>query len=438
MGARARRSGGERTYYALLVTQTVSVIGSTVSIVCVAIAVFQATGRVTPLALIHLFQVLPTILAGGVAGALADRLDRRIAMLIANLGFVACSGLLLAAFASGDFRLWQLYALSFAGALFATLERPAFQASVVMLVAEKRRDRANALAQLAGPVGRIAGPALGGLLYAVIGVTGAIAFDIATFLVAVVVLLLVRIPSPAASGEGRAMGGALWRQAFDGVRYLMQRPVLMAFCGYGALTSFLVGGVLGVGDAYILFRSGSGEAMGFVFAALNVGAAAGAFSMSVWGGTRPRIHTVFLSAVAGDVFLALAGVARDGVWLSAAFFGFMFVAPFGAAATASILQAKIAPDLQGRVFAAIRQIGAVLTPIAYVFGGPLADRVFEPARRLPAWRWAAWALGDGPGAGVGLMFVIAGALALLVTLAFYASPSIRNLEEILPDHGATA
>src|SRR5580704_9157629 len=92
-------------YYALLVTQTVSLIGSQISEYAVSIAVFRSTGHATPLALVAFFSTAPAILLGGFAGALADRFDRRGMMLIANIGFVVCSGLLLASFASGGFRL---------------------------------------------------------------------------------------------------------------------------------------------------------------------------------------------------------------------------------------------------------------------------------------------------------------------------------------------
>ena len=82
-------------YYALLVTQTVSMIGSQISEYAVSIAVFRATGHATPLALVAFFSAAPTILLGGFAGALADRFDRRRMMLIANVGFIGVSGLLL-------------------------------------------------------------------------------------------------------------------------------------------------------------------------------------------------------------------------------------------------------------------------------------------------------------------------------------------------------
>ena len=64
-------------YYALLVTESVSLIGSQISEYAVSIAVFRATGHATPLALVTFCSACPAVLLGGFAGALADRLDRR-------------------------------------------------------------------------------------------------------------------------------------------------------------------------------------------------------------------------------------------------------------------------------------------------------------------------------------------------------------------------
>src|SRR5690348_6680633 len=138
-------------YYALVVTQAVSLMGSQVSQYAVGIAVYRATGHATPIALVAFFSTVPAIVLGGFGGALADRFDRRGMLLIANIGYVVVSALLLASFASGAFQLWHLYAVTVGAAVFAAVERPAFNASVAMLVPDNHRDRANAIGQMTGP-----------------------------------------------------------------------------------------------------------------------------------------------------------------------------------------------------------------------------------------------------------------------------------------------
>jgi hypothetical protein len=79
-----------------------------------------------------------------------------------------------------------------------------------------------------------------------------------------------------------------------------------------------------------------------------------------------------------------------------------------------------------------------MSPLAFLIAGPLADQVFEPARRQAAWESVAWLVGAGPGAGMGLMFVLAGALIVALSVAVYAVPAVRRLEKDLPDHAAAA
>ncbi len=427
---------GLRTYYVLLLAQAISLLGSQISGLAVSIAVFRQTGHATPLALVAFFLAAPRVVLGGFAGALADRFDRRRIMLLANVGYVVASGLLLGSFASGAFRLWHLYVLVLGSSLCAAIEAPAFQASVAMLVPDSHRDRANAIGMMTGPAAGVLAPTMAGLLYAIIGVVGSISLDIATFVVAIIALVVVRIPMPPQTAEGLAMRASIWRQAFDGFRYLGARPALLGLCGCFSIVNFLVLGVLVLGVPYILDRTGNVAVLGIIMGALNFGAVVGAVAMAAWGGTRPRIHTVMLGAAMVGASLALAGVSRGALAIAASLFMLMFAIPFIEAAAMSILQAKTAPDLQGRVFASVGQLTALLRPAAYLVAGPLADRVFEPARRLPLWRLVAWLVGAGQGAGIGLMFVIGGTLTLFFSLAVYGIPAIRRMETTLPDHGA--
>ncbi len=425
-------------YYTLLVTQTVSLIGSQISGYAVSIAVFRATGHATPLALVAFFSAAPSILLGGFAGALADRFDRRSMMLIANFGFTVVSGLLLLSFASGAFRLWHLYALTLGASLFAALERPAFQASVAMLVPDSHRDRANAIGLMTGPAAGVIAPAVAGMLYALVGVVGSITIDIATFIGAIAVLAIVRIPRPAETAEGLAMRTAVWRQVFDGFRYMAARPVLLGFCGYVSIVNFFAGAALVLLTPYVLARTGSAQLLGVVLAVMNVGGIAGSLVVSAGGRIGSRMNTVMLAIVTAGLFIGLAGVARNALAIGASLFLLLFALAFANAPFWSIMQAKIAPDLQGRVFAAYLQVAMLLAPLAYLVAGPLADRVFEPARRQPVWQSVGWLVGVGPGAGMGMMFVVAGALVLALSLAVYAVPTVRRLEADVPDHAATA
>jgi DHA3 family macrolide efflux protein-like MFS transporter len=127
-------------------------------------------------------------------------------------------------------------------------------------------------------------------------------------------------------------------------------------------------------------------------------------------------------------------MARSPLVLAAAALLLMLPLPMIEAPFVSMMQAKVPPDLQGRVFAVTRQISLLLTPIAHLLVGPLADRVFEPAIVHSGWTVIAPIVGDGAGSGMGLMILLSGALTATLTAVMYAHPAVRSLEAELPDY----
>jgi len=109
-------------------------------------------------------------------------------------------------------------------------------------------------------------------------------------------------------------------------------------------------------------------------------------------------------------------------------------------AAQAIWQAKVPPDLQGRVFAARRLISFSLLPLTPIIAGALADYVTEPAMASDTWLSHAfgWMLGTTPGAGLGLQYVLAGAAYCITCLfVFFFVPALRRLDERVPDHDMT-
>jgi hypothetical protein len=136
------------------------------------------------------------------------------------------------------------------------------------------------------------------------------------------------------------------------------------------------------------------------------------------------------------LILFLGGVQPSIPLIALAAFTFMLSLPVAVACNQTILQSKIAPAVQGRVFAVAGMVAAGALPLAALAAGPLADRVFEPLLR-PGGALAGTAvghlLGTGPGRGAGLMFVVLGALVLIAVGIASLNPRLRNLESEIPD-----
>ncbi len=424
-----------RTFYTLILTQTLSLVGSRISGLALAIWVFGETGNATPLALVSFFNALPLVLASSLSGVVADRWDRRYVMMFSDAGQAVGTLLLLVSVLSGEFQLWHLYSVTLLQALFGVFQGPAFQASVTMLVPDDQRDRANAIQQMTNPAAGVVAPVIAGGVYALVGLTGAILLDLLTFLVAAGVIFLVRIPRPAQTAEGLAASGTVWKEMWSGLGYLRQRRSLLFLVLYICIVNFLIAGVLTLSTPYVLARTGNNEALlGLFLGLMNLGMLAGGIIMSVWGGTRPRIHTVMVGIIITALVLMLVGTAQSMVWLGITITLLMLpIAPINAAMM-SLMQAKVAPDLQGRVFAALGQIAILLLPLSYLLIGPLTDVVFEPAVEQAGWERVAPLVGSGAGSGMGLLMLLAGFFITALSLVVYTLPAVRRIEANLPDY----
>jgi MFS transporter, DHA3 family, macrolide efflux protein len=449
-----------RTFYILIATQTFSLIGSQMTGLAVAIKVFKDTNQATPIAITAFFAALPALISASIAGVLADRWDRRRVMAISDAGQAIGTLILLISFATGTFELWILYVVSLIQAVFGTFQQPAFGAAMTMMVPDDHRDRANAIRELTGPMSGIFAPVLAGLLFAVIGASGVMVIDLFTFAVAVMVVLLVEIPHPQQSAEGRALqetvrsgaavgpqsrlrswlapSVALWKEATIGFRYLATRRILLFIAMYLSIVNFLIGGAFVLNTPYVLSITGKEAALGTLMGVMSAGAILGGVIMSVWGGTRPRIHTIMPGIAAAGLGMALYGVSRVPVTMGIALFALMLPIPMINASFMSMMQIKVPPDLQGRVFSVLGQLSTLLMPIAYLLAGPLADKVFEPAVSKAGWDTIAPLVGSQPGSGIGLIMLLAGSLIAVVTVIAYALPAVRHMETTLPDYQPVA
>jgi MFS family permease len=409
-------------------------IGSRMTGIGLGVWLFKNTGDTSPLLLMAFFGELPAMLGSSLAGVLVDRWDRRRVLMLADAGQAAGSLLLLFSFLSGRFQAWHLYLIVLIQGVFVTFQGPAEEAAITMLVPETHRERANAIKEMAFPLAGVIAPGLAGVLYVLVGVSGIILIDLATFLVAVAAVTLIHIPRPKRTKESLDVQGSLWREMLGGFRYLEQRGALLALVLYTMATNFLLNGPLELTIPYMITVTGSEAVMGSILAVMNLGALAGAALIAAWGGTRPRIHTIFPSMLVTGLMFLVYGMARTPWVLGAALFILMIPLPLSQALIVSILQLKTPPDMQGRIFAVVRQLGFLGATASFLLVGPLVDRVLEPAVGGPGWAWAKPIVGSQPGAGMGLLLVLTGLIILGVTCAVYASPAVRRLEAALPDY----
>lgn len=421
----------------MLVTQTLSLLGSRMTSIGVGIWVFTETGKTAPLLLTSFFNELPGMLAGSLAGVIVDRWNRRHVMILADAGQAVGSVLLMVSFLSGHFAIWHLYGVAFLQGVFSTFQSPAERAATTMLVPEEQRERANAIKETSFPLAGIFAPVLTGLLYTGIGIAGIILIDLATFLVAVIFLLFIHIPHPQPTEAGLSTLGGFWREALGALRYVTVRRSLFVFMLFTAFINFMLNGPLDLTLPYLILLTHNEKIAGGIIGVTSIGAFAGAALIAGWGGTRPRMKTIIAGLIVTSVMFVLFGLLRTPVSISLVLFLLFMNLPIMQAMYISILQVKSPPDLQGRIFALNDQLGFIGSTASFALTGYLVDHVVNPSVGTRAWEVIQPLVGKDAGAGIGLVEVGTGIIILVATLVVFASFHIRELEIHLPDYETT-
>ena len=187
---------GMRAFITIWFGQLISLIGSQLTAFALGVWVYDQTHSVLMLALSQIAFAAPFVLFSPLAGVLADRWNRRTAMIVSDFGagFAVLAAALL--YLNGALQPWMVIPVNFMMATFGTLMWPAYTASVTLLVPKEHYGRANGFVQLGEALPQIAGPALAGALYVAVHLGNMALIDAATYLFSVILLLLfVRRPA---------------------------------------------------------------------------------------------------------------------------------------------------------------------------------------------------------------------------------------------------
>lgn len=425
---------GMPTFLVIWIGQVVSFIGSGLTNFALGVWVYQLTGSVTQFALISMFIVLPGVLVSPFAGALVDRWDRRWAMIFSDIGsgvVILCIALLLAA---GRLEIWHIYLALLIRSTFGAFRWPAYSAAIPLLVPKQQLGRVNGMVQMGQALGPVISPLAAGVLITAIHVEGVILVDVATFVLALLTLLVVRLLKPKRVNRSATGRGSLLKEVGEGLRYLKQRPGLLGLMLLFAVINFMVG-IVSVLATPLVLSFATASVLGTVIGIGGMGMLVGSVVLSIWGGPKRRIMGVLGFTMLAGFCITLGGLRPSAVIITVAAFVFYFCFPIISGSSQAIWQSKVALDLQGRVFALRNMIAMSCMPLAYLVAGSLSDYVFEPlmAESGPLASSVGSVIGVGPGRGIGLLFIVLGLLTMIAAAAGYSYSHIRLVESELPD-----
>lgn len=423
-----------RNFLIIWLGQLVSAIGSQMSAIALEVWAWEITGKATTLALVGFFGLLPSIIITPISGVIVDRFNRKLLMMLGDTVAVLATIVLLFLYINKYLQIWHLYvAAAFVGT-FSQFQYLAYSASISLMIPKQHYTRASSLEFLSHHSAIIIAPALAGYLYKVIGLFGIWLIDISTFVVAISSILLVAIPQPAQTEENQEN---FWQDVGYGLRYLTAQKSLLCLLIANLLFLF----AHDIGDSLyipmILSRTGDDTlVLGNLIIAAGFGGVMGALIINKWGGFKNKIKGVLLGMIGVGLTKIVFGLGRTmWVWIPPQFLCSLSFT-LGGSSDNAIWFAKVAPNVQGRVFAARSLLLQLASAFSVLIAGPLADNVFVPAfaEEGSLVGILGGIFGTGTGAGIAMLYVICAVCMFLVGLAGFSVRSLRNLEKIVPDH----
>jgi MFS transporter, DHA3 family, macrolide efflux protein len=427
-----------RTFIIIWLGQLVSNIGSYMTYFAIKIWAWELTNQVTTIALLSLFEIIPSILITLISGSIVDRLNRKFLLIVSD-SISAISTLIISyLYFTDQLQIWHIYATGALNGIFAEVQSLAYSSSISMLVPKQNYTKATSMNSAIHYSSVIIAPALAGLLYYLVGLGGILCIDFVSFIIGIVTVFQVHIPQPKPTVNSQE-NVRIWEDIIFGFRYLMARPSLFAIIIVDSLFWFVhdIGATLY--SPMILARTKNDtKVLGTISSAAGLGGLIGTLLLTIWGRSKGRVHGFLLGMIGAGVSKSIFGLGRGlVVWLPAQFCSSLNF-PMLTSSSTAILLSKVRPDIQGRIFATQSSLQQIASAIAVFAAAWLSDGVFEPGMTQGGNLSSFFGniFGTDKGSGMALLYVISSLGLLLVGLFGYAFPSLRNVEKIVPDYDA--
>ena len=334
----------------------ISYFGSMITYVAVPFQIKELTGSYVAVAISGLVEIVPLIVFGLYGGVLADALDRKKLIWVTELLSLLFTAILLINSMMDSPNLLLIYIVSGLFAATSGLRQPAMQAALPRLVDHEDMPAAAALMSLRWQTGVIAGPALGGVLIATYSVAVGYAADIATFVISLVLIAMMKKIPPSHEAEAPSLSALI-----DGVRYAFSRKDLL-----GTYLIDLAAMFFAMPTALIPFwadQLGAPWALGLLYAAMTVGS----IIVTLTSGWINNVHfygrAIMWAAIGWGVAIALSG-ATNSLWLVLLFLTLAGASDMVSALFRSAMWNQTIPDnFRGRL-AGIQLLSYSIGPLA--------------------------------------------------------------------------
>ncbi len=362
--------GRNHDFRVLLTSQGISALGDAVSFTALPLLVLALTGSGLMMGIVGALSMLPDLFFGMIAGALADRSDRRRMMFLADLGRAALTALIPISVLLGGPTMAVILVVTAPMSILRAFFLAGYTASVPILVGRSQLARANSIFEAVYSFGYIIGPAFAGFLAATIGPGMTLAIDAVSFALSSLVLAFLHRDLRAPTDRPAS---SLVADIREGIEFIVHHPVLRPMILYWGLVSITTAPLVAALTVHVTRDLGQdATVLGLVLTAYGIGTVIGALLTA-----RASRHAVapFLlggTLTTGVLLTVVARVEQIPLLLGAA--SIAGVAQSVVLVTYLTARSNLSPDaLLGRVGSTARTISLGLQPIGMLAGGALID-----------------------------------------------------------------
>lgn len=403
-------------FFTIWTGQALSLFGSALVQFALVWWLTQKTGSATVLATSTMAALLPQIILGPFAGALVDRWNRRIIMIVADASIALATVFLIYLFATDQVQVWHIYAIVAMRSLGGAFHHPAMTSSTSLMVPDKQLARVAGANQTLQGLISISAPPLGAFLLESMSTQNVLFIDVGTAMLAILPLLFIAIPQPprhALQADGSMEKTSYSHDLREGFAYVIRWKGLFGVIILAMLLNFL----LIPSSSFLplvvtkIFNGGASE-LGWTEALFGIGVIVGGIALSIWGGFKRRIVTSFSGIIGIGLGIIMTGLVPSNMFylLLAANLLVGFAQVFANGPLMAIMQASVAPDMQGRVFSLLGAGATAMMPLSLLIAGPISDKL-----------------------GIRFWYVFGGSICILMTIAATFVPAIMNIENYHSD-----
>ncbi len=404
-----------KNFYILWGSQSLSQLGSSITAFALTLWLYQKTGSALSTAALTICSYAPYVLVSIFAGALTDRFDKKKTMLICDTFAALTTVIVFFLYRSNTLAIWHLYAINAVSGLMNTVQQPASEVAMSMIIPRKYYQKSSALRNLSRSTISILNPLVATAFFSCAGLDLCIAFDLVTFLIAFVALAgWIHFPETKKKEQDSVL--AMAKEGFD---FLRKTPMVFTILLFMAGVNLIASAFDATLPGYIIPNPKGGmEVLGIVTSVSGIAMVAGSLIASVMPKPKNRVKVIFVTMLfsLGTENFILTFSREPVLWCIGQFIGWILV-PIMSTNLEVVLRNSIPLELQGRVYACRNTLQFFTIPIGLFLGGFMVDQVCEPFMADLARQSVFHMLfGSGKGSGAALVIFVLGVSGTMMCL----------------------